>query len=53
MPSELTLRDHFAALAMQGLLAADNSFELSCKDIAEIAYATAEAMLKERQEYAL
>ena len=53
MPSDLTLRDHFAALAMQGLLAADNSFELSCKDIAEIAYKQADEMLEEREKDAL
>ena len=44
----MTLRDYFAALAMQGLLAADSKFECSVLDIADIAYAQADAMLKER-----
>jgi hypothetical protein len=48
MPSELTLRDYFAAMAMQGLLANQEHSELSVKDIADIAYAQADAMLKER-----
>jgi hypothetical protein len=48
MHSELTLRDYFAALAMQGMLAADSKFECSVLQIADIAYAQADAMLKER-----
>jgi hypothetical protein len=53
MPSDLTLRDHFAALAMQGLLAADIDFDWSCQDIAEVAYKQADEMLKEREKDAL
>jgi len=44
----MTLRDYLAAMAMQGLLAADSKFECSVLDIAEIAYTQADAMLNER-----
>jgi hypothetical protein len=44
----MTLRDYFAALAMQGMMAADSKFECSVLDIADIAYTQADAMLKER-----
>jgi hypothetical protein len=47
----MTLRDYFAALAMQGLLACEKYCDFSCKDIAEIAYKQADEMLEER-EYA-
>ena len=50
--SGMTLRDYFAAKAMQGLLAA-NSVEIRDKDYKEsasrIAYAIADAMLKARE----
>jgi hypothetical protein len=46
---EMTLRDYFAAMAMQGMMAADSKFECSVFDIADIAYAQADAMLKERK----
>lgn len=52
MKEEITLRDYFAALAMQGMMAADSKFECSVLDIAEIAYAQADAMLKERAKNA-
>ena len=45
----MTLRDYFACMAMQGLLAADSKFECSVLDIADIAYAQADAMLQERK----
>jgi hypothetical protein len=48
---EARLRDYFAALAMQGLLASEKYCDFSCKDIAEIAYKQADEMLEER-EYA-
>ena len=47
----MTLRDYFAAKAMQGILAGDQPI---CKDpdpttiIAQVAYMIADAMLKER-----
>ena len=44
--------DHLASMAMQGLLANKEHAEWSVMDIAETAYAMAEAMLKERQKYA-
>jgi len=52
MPSNLSLRDYFAALAMQGLLAA-NIEDWSCTDIAEVAYKQADEMLEEREKDAL
>lgn len=42
------LRDHFAAAAMQGLLAADVKFTISASDISSSAYLHADAMLKAR-----
>ncbi len=50
MESGMTLRDYFAAKAMQGLLAQSNGTALS-SDVsiaAEYAYKTADAMLKAR-----
>lgn len=44
----LTLRDHFAGLAMQGLLTAEIVGDYSNEHVAEIAYLIANAMLKER-----
>ena len=44
---DMTLRDHFAGLAMQ-LLAAE--FYYSDEEIADAAYKMADAMLKERAE---
>ena len=44
----LTLRDHFAGLAMQGLLTAEIVGDYSNEHVAEIAYVIADAMLKER-----
>jgi hypothetical protein len=45
----MTLRDYFAAKAMQGLLAADTGFTMYSAQIAEISYAQADAMLKARE----
>jgi hypothetical protein len=53
MPSDLTLRDHFAALAMQRMLTHKHYAEWSCADIAECAYKQADEMLKARSQDAL
>lgn len=45
----MTLRDYFAAKAMQGLLLDDNGDFSDPNWMAETAYAYADAMLKERQ----
>jgi len=45
---DMTLRDHFAGLAMQGLLTAELVGDYSNEHVAEIAYVIADAMLKER-----
>ena len=44
---ELTLRDYFAAKALQGMLA-DSTFNGPPEDVAELAYKMADAMLAER-----
>lgn len=44
----MTLRDYFAAKAMQGFFA--ESSTMSIKDIAEWSYKMADAMLKERDK---
>jgi uncharacterized protein YfaT (DUF1175 family) len=46
---EKLLRDHFAGLAMQGLLAADPDTRWDDYDCAKYAYAQADAMLAERE----
>lgn len=45
----MTLRDYFAAKAMQGLLAADPDTRWDDYDCAKYAYAQADAMLAERE----
>ena len=45
----MSLRDYFAAAALQGLLA-DSEREASCKDYANHAYLCADAMLKARED---
>jgi hypothetical protein len=45
----MTLRDYFAAKAMQGLVAADTQFTMGYVGIAELAFNQAEAMLKARK----
>ena len=47
---DMTLRDHFAVLAMQGLLAAQFSHKSSSNGMAEVAYVIADAMLKAREQ---
>jgi hypothetical protein len=44
------MRDHFAGLAMQGLLTAEIVGDYSNEHVAEIAYVIADAMLKERNK---
>ena len=49
----MTLRDYFAAKAMQGLLASGNLPKtMPDADLAECAYALADAMLKAREQNA-
>ena len=45
----ITLRDYFAAAAMQGLLTSEIVEDYSNKQVANIAYMVADAMLEERQ----
>ena len=45
---DMTLRDHFAGLAMQGLIADGAVPELSAEVIAEMSFAMANVMLEER-----
>jgi len=47
---DMTMRDHFAGLAMQGLLTAEIVGDYSNEHVAEIAYVIADAMLKERNK---
>lgn len=49
MDSGMTLRDYFAAKAMQGVLSGVDPFQ-SVVNIAARAYAIADAMLKAREE---
>ena len=44
----ISLRDHFAGLAMQGLLASDINAKWDEDEIAMIAYGQADAMIAER-----
>jgi hypothetical protein len=46
----MTLRDYFAAKAMQGMLSASNPILTKIADIAEGAYEIADAMLAERSK---
>ena len=48
LASGMTLRDHFAGMAMQALASSNMSNESSVKDIAKWAYLEADAMMKER-----
>ncbi len=47
---DLRLRDHFAGLAMQAMIAADVREVYANGDVAEIAYKQADAMLAEREK---
>ena len=44
----MTLRDYFAAKAMQGMLS-DPGFDAKAEKVAECAYAISDAMLKARE----
>ena len=44
------LRDHFAAMAMQGVIVADVNALSSNSDISRYSYEMADAMLKEREK---
>jgi hypothetical protein len=44
----MTLRDYFAAKALQGILAMDGSSEFRASDLAAAAYRSADAMLEAR-----
>lgn len=46
----MTLRDHFAAKAMQGFMATGGEGSLHPETVARMAYAHADAMLVARQE---
>jgi hypothetical protein len=46
---DMTLRDHFAGLAMQGMMSSGNlPKSVSDEELADVAYMAADAMLKER-----
>ena len=47
---DMSIRDHFAGLAMQGLLTAELVGEYSNEHVADISYLIADAMLKERNK---
>lgn len=46
----MTLRDYFAAKAMQSMLSDDNYQHASRADIAELAYQMADEMMKSREK---
>ena len=48
--SEIRLRDHFAAMAMQGLIVADVNALIANSDISRYSYEMADAMLNEREK---
>ena len=48
---DMTLRDHFAGLAMQGVMASGNlPKSVSDEELADAAYTVADVMLKERSK---
>lgn len=46
----MSLRDYFAAKALQGMLAEDGGGALNNKELAEFAYLVADEMLKAREK---
>ena len=46
----MTLRDYFAAKAMQGMLAEDGGGAFNNRELAEFAYLVADEMLKAREK---
>jgi hypothetical protein len=49
VPTDVTLRDFFAAAALQGLLADHQSHPIDYEDFAKAAFAHADAMLRVRE----
>jgi len=47
-PITMSLRDWFASMAMQGLLASDVNTHWDADEIADLAYKQADEMIKER-----
>jgi hypothetical protein len=48
---DMTMRDHFAGLAMQGVMASGNlPKSVSDEELADAAYTVADVMLKERSK---
>ena len=45
----MTLRDYFAAKAMQGMMN-DPNIDMPCGEVARLAYKMADAMMKAREE---
>lgn len=45
----MTLRDYFAAKAMQGMLSENSGIRYPNEELAQFAYAVADAMLKARE----
>ena len=45
----MTLRDYFAAKAMQGMLSENSGIRYSNEELAQFAYAVADAMMKARE----
>ena len=51
LAKDMTMRDHFAGLAMQGLVAyPDDQQNMTYAEMAEWAYAMADGMLKAREK---
>ena len=48
--NSMTLRDYFAAKAMQGVLSFEAIDEYNANDVAFVAYGMADAMLKAREQ---
>jgi hypothetical protein len=46
----MTLRDYFAAKAMQGMLSENSGIRYPTDELAKFAYAVADEMMKERSE---
>ena len=47
---DMTMRDHFAGLAVQGMLAENGGGAVGNDELAEFAYAISDAMLKAREK---
>jgi hypothetical protein len=51
MSNTITLRDHFAGLAIQGLLTNDDANDWTVEETANVAYQQADAMIAERNKH--